>query len=533
MIFTSFRHSLAVLVALAAGTSAAFAPNAFLKTWSHSLQSNTAVGIATADETSTIPTVIPDELFKGVHLPPDKVPPQIDNDYTKAQVGKYVKAAGATAPQLYGQPKISLTSMEEMVAEVNDYVSPSDDYKFFGNGDHVKELSLVLKTNPFFTSTLTETSDGFELKSYDPAEKNPSFYLQMLRTLNGVGHRVNFQFDSHMNIKSFQVFDDLEGREIQGDLDQKKYASSALFNIFFYASSVHATIHAFHYLLTSALQYSSKDFKEMNAWSTEFFKNVSNKYGQISKLLITDPVLDGTYDQALLTGIDGFGSSQALRPILKNLLDTWGKSSNAHGFLNSMMNISEEKMENAGILTEFKKHYDLIKPFAKDAANALEKTDPVKYRTAENNMKDYLNDCGTFESKIDTIEKWIELMSVTGVMHGATLSYSRLMGRADIARWRNIQGETWDLMDINVIAGSLGTITGMEEDRHVMGSTEKLYTTELQAVLDDADEKATALKEDYKKKLIANPDFDNFGWILSDYCPDNFDGKQLTIATYI
>eukprot|EP00978_Attheya_sp_CCMP212_P041206 scaffold233203_cov59-Attheya_sp.AAC.2 len=107
------------------------------------------------------------------------------------------------------------------------------------------------------------------------------------------------------------------------------------------------------------------------------------------------------------------------------------------------------------------------------------------------------------------------------------------MGRADIARWRDIQGETWNLMDINLIGGSLGTITGMEEDRHVMASTEKLYTTKLQAVLDDADEKATALKEDYKKKLIANPDFDNYGWILSDYCPDDFDGKQLTIATYI
>eukprot|EP00978_Attheya_sp_CCMP212_P041592 scaffold240494_cov32-Attheya_sp.AAC.1 len=104
MIFTSFRRSLAVLVALAAGTSAAFAPNAFvLKTRSHRLQSNTAVGIATADETAIVP-----EVFKGVRLPPDKVPMQIDNDYTKAQVEKFKTAAGATAPQLYGQPKISL-----------------------------------------------------------------------------------------------------------------------------------------------------------------------------------------------------------------------------------------------------------------------------------------------------------------------------------------------------------------------------------------------------------------------------------------
>jgi hypothetical protein len=66
-----------------------------------------------------------------------------------------------------------------------------------------------------------------------------------------------------------------------------------------------------------------------------------------------------------------------------------------------------------------------------------------------------------------------------------------------------------------------------------MASTEKAYSDKLQVVLDDADKTATALKEDYKKKLIANPDFDDFGWILSDYCPDGFDGKQLTVTTYI
>ena len=471
MTFTSLRRSLAVLVALVAGTSNAFAPNAFvLKTRPHRLQSDTAVRTATtttttADETTTTITTItttttttagekkaaagekkaatlPAEVFKGVHLPgPNKVPPRIDNEYTIEQVGTYVNLVGPLFPNIVGQPKTktSLSVLEKLVGQVNNYAAnvPSEDYKFFGNGDHAKELPLILKTNPFFASGLTETCDGFELKSYDPAENKPSLFLQILRTLNGVGHRVNFQFDSHMNIKSFQVFDDIEGKEIQGDLDLQTYASSALYNLFFYASSVHATIHVLHYLLTSALQYTSQDFEALNEWATVFSKNIVQKYDQVGTLLLTDPPAPGVLDKSLVSGIAGFGSSQAIRPILKNLLDTWGNSPTAEGFLDNMMNISEKKMERAGILTEFKKHTDLIRPFAKDAAKALYKTDKNEYGKAERNLKLYLNDCGSFKSNINTIEDWIELMSVTGVVHGSTLSYTRFLGRAEIARWND------------------------------------------------------------------------------------------------
>ena len=42
------------------------------------------------------------------------------------------------------------------------------------------------------------------------------------------------------------------------------------------------------------------------------------------------------------------------------------------------------------------------------------------------------------------------------------------------------------------------------------------------------------LKEAYKKKIMKHSEtFYDYGWILSDFCPDGFDGKQLTVATYI
>ena len=60
------------------------------------------------------------------------------------------------------------------------------------------------------------------------------------------------------------------------------------------------------------------------------------------------------------------------------------------------------------------------------------------------------------------------------------------------------------------------------------------YNKKLKAVLEKYDGMSSELKEAYKTEIMEDPKkFNNFGWLLSDFCPDGFDGKQLTIATYI
>lgn len=78
----------------------------------------------------------------------------------------------------------------------------------------------------------------------------------------------------------------------------------------------------------------------------------------------------------------------------------------------------------------------------------------------------------------------------------------------------------------------------MDDHRHVFTSSTdtpgETYAAELQAVLDKYDGMTSELKEAYKSKIMQDTkEFQDYGWILSDYAPDGFDGKQLTIATYI
>jgi hypothetical protein len=163
---------------------------------------------------------------------------------------------------------------------------------------------------------------------------------------------------------------------------------------------------------------------------------------------------------AVITGAAGFGSSQSVRVILKELLNTWTKAPKAKDFLENTIPLSPEEMEKAGILTEFTKHSKTVKPFAANTTKVLRKIDEDKCKIAELRMKAYLSECG-IDSDINSLEDWIELMSVTGITHGSTLSYTRMFGFADVLRWREIQDDIWDSSDLNLLSTGLATVAGM------------------------------------------------------------------------
>eukprot|EP00957_Ditylum_brightwellii_P036894 2793891-Ditylum_brightwellii.AAC.1 len=73
----------------------------------------------------------------------------------------------------------------------------SSDYKFFGNGNHSKNLEYLLKTNPFMATALTEArvGDGFELRAFDKSDPDAEatdgsacLFGQITSCLGGAAH---------------------------------------------------------------------------------------------------------------------------------------------------------------------------------------------------------------------------------------------------------------------------------------------------------------------------------------------------------
>jgi len=103
------------------------------------------------------------------------------------------------------------------------------------------------------------------------------------------------------------------------------------------------------------------------------------------------------------------------------------------------MNISRKDIEKAGSLAELNKQVNLVALFVKDAANRFRDINADKTIIAELRLKDYLRRCGTVTTTTDSVDSWIQLMSVTGDFHDTILAFTRLTAMTDVVRWRNIK----------------------------------------------------------------------------------------------
>ena len=106
-------------------------------------------------------------------------------------------------------------------------------------------------------------------------------------------------------------------------------------------------------------------------------------------------------------------------------------------------------------------------------------------------------------------------------------------------RFRAIEVPVWDGDDALSATIALSTIVGIQEDKHVCGnclaglSDDEITYGRLQRVLNQYERQTTMLKEVYQSKISARADFDDYGFLLTDFAPDFFDGKQLTLAVYV
>jgi hypothetical protein len=200
--------ALRIFVAFAlAGFAAAFVPSAIGSNYARQLRPD---GLA-------IPTLALSaypEVFPGVHLPENGIPtffPPAEGNPVEEKVNAFIGPAVAAVAPLTRQPKTkdSLVILQEAMMKSVGADSVPSNYKPFGDGDNLKTLTTLLKTDPFFASSLTKTRRGFELRSFDEKdpynEKDASLYRKMAGTLTGAGHRINFYFDKNMEFQNLRV----------------------------------------------------------------------------------------------------------------------------------------------------------------------------------------------------------------------------------------------------------------------------------------------------------------------------------------
>jgi len=300
----------------------------------------------------------------------------------------------------------------------------------------------------------------------------------------------------------------------------------------FYAEAVHASIHIFHFMMVTCIADSTQHSTLMNNWATPFYPNVSLKYEEVKKLLFAD--------SGALTGGTFKANRVEVLKVCKEFFCIWGSCKTAKEFAEEflfagMIDNAKDGIPSIGVLKEFMKHADLIHDYATEVSGSFEKLRSGKdLEACNNNIKLFLSNCGPEVSKVDNLVTWIELMSITGLMHGNTLSFGRLILTQPVAS--KFTTDEKYASEVNFQLGTAGTMVGVNFERNVFSDLmypKNTLVLGLRQILTKYAAISGNMKKAYFDKVSKDPKFCEYGWIWTDYCVDGIDGKSMTLTTYI
>lgn len=225
---------------------------------------------------------------------------------------------------------------------------------------------------------------------------------------------------------------------------------------------------------------------------------------------------------------------KATMAVNKAMLCEWGsfKSADEYAYNFLFKNIPKGIQRDV-ICPEFKLHLALMGEYGSEIGAAASKDglDAVNPK-----LDLYFKATGRGVSSVDNLKTWAELMAVTGVLHGSTISMTRLFLTTSVLAERSPNLKKFDKSDSSIFTTSIGTILGFLEDYRVFSSTLPSSTIphNISLVLTKYDRLSTDIKAKYLKNITENmEEFKNYGWILTDHGPNFLDGKQLTLSTYV
>jgi hypothetical protein len=470
---------------------------------------------------------------------------------------------------------------------VEDKVSkylPGIQYEYFGNGNNKEILLEFLLTNPFFASAMSYNNETkqYSVTSavYEKHRDVESRYTRIMQhTYDASFPRVNIQFNElgARNLK-YQVY--RYGILQETDYSEQKAMSLLLFSLMYYAEAMHATMHIADLILGMGIVHATDIPKAINyqPWAESFLKNLPLKELEVELLLLKDEVFPFSRiqslsfllgDGALVGGGWGGHRKNLLKFIRKEFLKVWFHFPTVDDFIEKFLFAGIEKSQRSVVLEQHLKHLKLIPDFAQDLintmtdhtncrrlsrdANDLNAVDDESckdllskigtYSIMNQRLKEYMDEVGDDVSYISNFKEWIHIKHIIGVMHGSTMSFSRILATPEVLMIMSEENvphkmsDTYTAADQNHFSTILSTMDGIERDRHVFTSSfvkkGNITNNDLEGVLKKYDNDRKSLQEKYWEVIKNDIRFAEFGWIWTDFAPDIIDNKQLTLTTYV
>jgi hypothetical protein len=518
-------------------------------------------------------------IIEGVHFPAPEV-------LSPTELGKIIGSpAEESAKQLmkiayelpyYLEAKHGLEKTYENMKGIYNYFSQEfignqdflpENYQFFGQDEAQRLLVTFLRSNPLFTSSMklihTIDDNGIEsieyhIKAFDPLE--PTWFSRFVETYDQEFPRVNVILDAHLQVKSFEVFSVSNKSMLRGsakkqllEMSEEEALGRLLFLLSYYFECVHTLTHIYHPLMVSAMVDASQETLHLLPFAKQYQKNLFVKYVEVKILLLAE--------NAGLTGQIYRGDRKKLVALLGEVMHVWGSCQSVDDFLSKfllkdllnpsisssssknkkLLKSPREILEQSDILTQFFLHADLIAPYAQEVDEIFREYEP-NYESSTMKLRNFCEHTGPNGLRVQSVQSWIELMRLTGMLHGMAQSGTRLCVSIPVFRYFHEERRTFDTLDIDkdnsddgiALMILFGTMVGIMEDHDIYSIPEKT-TPWIRDVQTRYAGLGASYKMNYCKKIraVSPKEFAELGWILTDFCPDMIDNKQLTIAAYV
>jgi len=423
-----------------------------------------------------------------------------------------------------------------------------EDYQYFGIDDGVSNLLCLLRSNPFFASTLTPIRDvntkkiiAFGIYPFDDS----TYFGKTMAVMHPKYKRVEATFapdlSSILSIVVYQPKDITSEPIIHVDdatipINDKANLLTNL--IMYYSEVVHATIHLFHYLLTTCMSRATLGSSPLNDWAYAFNENVSIKYLEIVTALFLKYF--GALNQSTQIFFNAWmaGPHSSVVQLASDLCKEWSSYDSAHSFLLKFLfpKLSVKELDDADICVTWREHVALVEGYSQELSDAFGEVHAGNYSQINAGFQLLTSQTGySGVGGVKTIRQFVELMSVTGLLHNGTMSFTRLITTAPVLALLCPEEEYFTIRDALICAIGILTITGSKEGHTVFSWT--IPYTEVPNNVIKVFQKysflSSKIKAEYYASIKDRPDFKYLGFILTDHAPDEIDGKQYSLTTYM
>jgi len=510
--------------------------------------------------------------FPGVNPPPELYWGQSFDEYGNKPITSNLEILASTGEQiltlcpLVGQPKklnngennfnlfqpffyqfvkFNFTDRKKGTSLTNNNLP--EDYQYFGIDDGVNNLLNFLRYNPFLACALQPVRDDNtnEITHFviDPFNKATTFG-KISSLMNSKYKRVVAVISKDLSsIEKMEVFQvNAYGEPVpdynDGLISLKDKANMVLHVLVYQSELIHATIHLFHYLMTTCMARATQQYPIMYEWARAYNENIVLKYGEIVLLLFSQYF--GALCQSTQLLFNGWmvGPYHTVVALAAALNREWSSYKSAEDFTYKFLfpKLTAKELDDANICVAWRKQVDLVKHYSKDLMAAFVEVNSSDFSTINMNFAGITSTTGPNGiGGVTSVRQFVELMSVTGFLHACTLSFTRVLCTSPMIALMKPEASHFSFQDVITASVATATLIGSVEGHTVFswGIPYKSVPNKVIQVFQKYSFISAQYKQEYYESIKDRPDFKYYGFIFTDHGPDEIDGKQYTLSTYI